>query len=292
MALNIMTSIPKPPLEDNIFDILTKAQKGLGISDSTFVETLGMPLEQLPIIRKFSPLTPDQQGEVAKALGLGRAQLLAIAENQYYPQVPQVPHGFAMLNTAYGDMTVNAYVVWDTKTSEAAVFDTGADCMPIVTLVQKLSLNVRHVFATHTHGDHIGELERLLEKLRSTTPITIHVAEAELAPVKSLDLPNTVGLTPGATIHMTNLQIESRDTSGHSAGSVTYAIHGLDRPLSIVGDCLFAGSVGGIRTDYAATLQRVRSHILSGQGQTILACGHGPLTTIDQELAHNPFFTA
>jgi hydroxyacylglutathione hydrolase len=86
------------------------------------------------------------------------------------------------------------------------------------------------------------------------------------------------------------LHIETRDTAGHSAGGTTYHIHGLDTPLAIVGDALFAGSVGGIKSDYREALKRIRDHILSGQDGTILAPGHGPLTTVAQEKTSNPFF--
>ena len=92
------------------------------------------------------------------------------------------------------------------------------------------------------------------------------------------------------TFSLGRLHIETRDTSGHSVGGTTYLIHGLDRPLAIVGDALFAGSVGGIKADYRASLKRISDNILSGQDGTVLAPGHGPLTTVIQEKTSNPFF--
>ena len=61
-------------------------------------------------------------------------------------------------------------------------------------------------------------------------------------------------------------------------------------PLAIVGDAIFAGSAGGIKSDYRTGLKLVRDHILSAQDGTILAPGHGPLTTVIQEKTNNPFF--
>jgi glyoxylase-like metal-dependent hydrolase (beta-lactamase superfamily II) len=113
--------------------------------------------------------------------------------------------------------------------------------------------------------------------------VGVHVSEAE-----AIDKAAT--FQPGVTFSLGRLQIETRDTSGHSTGGTTYHIHGLDRPLAIVGDALFAGSVGGIKSDYRAALKKIRDNILSAQDNTILACGHGPLTTVIQEKTSNPFF--
>ena len=58
----------------------------------------------------------------------------------------------------------------------------------------------------------------------------------------------------------------------------------------MVGDALFAGSIGGVHHGYTATLDSIRREILSLPDDTILFPGHGPLTTVAQEKANNPFF--
>ena len=161
------------------------------------------------------------------------------------------------------------------------MFDTGADCMPIVEAISKNDLTLQDVYLTHTHVDHVVELDRLLEKVIGS--VGVHVNEAE-----ALDKAAT--FKPGVTFSLGKLHVETRDTSGHSAGGTSYNIHGLDRPLVIVGDALFAGSVGGIKADYHASLKKIAEHILSTQDGTILAPGHGPLTTTLQEKNNNPFF--
>jgi glyoxylase-like metal-dependent hydrolase (beta-lactamase superfamily II) len=65
---------------------------------------------------------------------------------------------------------------------------------------------------------------------------------------------------------------------------------GLDTPLAVVGDVIFAGSVGGIRSRYRPALESIRAGVLTLPAETILLPGHGPLTTVAHELAHNPFF--
>ncbi|MGE9296459.1 MAG: MBL fold metallo-hydrolase, partial [Puniceicoccales bacterium] len=61
-------------------------------------------------------------------------------------------------------------------------------------------------------------------------------------------------------------------------------------PVAIVGDALFAGSIGGVRANYHGALKMIRERVLSLPGETILCPGHGPITTVAEELQHNPYF--
>ncbi|MDD4932907.1 MAG: MBL fold metallo-hydrolase, partial [Methylacidiphilaceae bacterium] len=81
-------------------------------------------------------------------------------------------------------------------------------------------------------------------------------------------------------------------TNGHSAGGITYLVAGGARPLAIVGDSLFAGSMGGGNVSYADALRNNREKILTLPGQTVICPGHGPLTTVEEEREHNPFFAS
>ena len=67
-------------------------------------------------------------------------------------------------------------------------------------------------------------------------------------------------------------------------------IEGLDKPVAIVGDALFASSMGGGKVSYLDALRTTRNEILSLPDSTILCPGHGPLTSVAEELEHNPFF--
>jgi len=270
------------PLEDTVTDIIGKAQRGLGLSDTDLADRIGIEISELEAVKQARGVAFAEVDKLAQALELGPRSLVAIAEGKYYPSVTQPKAGFFQANTPYGsEMRVNAYLVWDTETGLAAAFDTGADCAPLVEEIKKRRLTLQDVYLTHTHVDHVMELDRLVEKAGGS--IGIHVNEAE-------PLENAATFRPGVTFSLGRLHIETRDTAGHSAGGTTYLIHGLDRPLAIVGDALFAGSVGGIKSDYRAALKRIRNHILSAQDGTVLAPGHGPLTTVIQEKMSNPFF--
>ena len=71
---------------------------------------------------------------------------------------------------------------------------------------------------------------------------------------------------------------------------MTYLIKGLERTVAIVGDAIFAGSMGGGMVSYDDALRTNKEKILSLSEDTILCPGHGPMTTISEEKANNPFF--
>ena len=269
------------PLEDTVTDIVGKAQRGLGLSDADLAKKIGVEPGELDAIKQVKGVDMAKVEKLAKALELGPKSLVAIAEGTYKPTVTEPKTGFLQVNTTYGDMTVNSYLVWDPETKLAAAFDTGADCMPVIEEIEKQGLTLQDVYLTHTHIDHVVELDRLLEKAGGSVGVHVNKAEA---------LDKAATFTPGVTFSLGKLQIESRETSGHSPGGTTFHIHGLDRPVAIVGDALFAGSAGGIKSDYRTALKQIRDNILSAQDGTILAPGHGPLTTVIQEKNNNPFF--
>jgi glyoxylase-like metal-dependent hydrolase (beta-lactamase superfamily II) len=243
------------PLEDTVADIIGKAQRGLGLSDGDLAAKVGVDEAGLEAVKKVSGVDFAQVDKLAKALGLGPRALVAIAEGKYTPTVTLPKTGFFQSNTVYGDMTVNSYLVWDTETGLAAAFDTGADCSPLVDELQKRNLTLQDVYLTHTHVDHVIELDRLIEKAGGA--IGVHVNEAE-------PLDKAASFRPGVTFSLGKLHIESRDTAGHSAG--------------------------GTKSDYKTALKKIAENILSAQDGTILAPGHGPLTTVVQEKTSNPFF--
>jgi hydroxyacylglutathione hydrolase len=176
---------------------------------------------------------------------------------------------------------VNSYLVWDTRTRLAAAFDTGTTCEPMLDLVHAEGLNVRMIFLTHTHDDHIADLE----KLASATRAEVWASELEPA-----DWPGAKTFKENAHFHLGELAIKTLITSGHSPGMTSYFITGLSWPLAIVGDAIFASSMGGSATRFEEQFRNNKEKLLTLARDTVLACGHGPLTTLAQERRHNPFF--
>jgi len=265
------------PLEDSHLDILGKAQRGLGLSDAQLIEKSGLSAAELEAVREGATTSLSK---LAGPLGLSASALVASAHKEWVPE-PVELDGLAQFNTAFDDMTVNAYLVWDALTREAAVFDTGTDCTAILETLKSANLKLSAVFLTHTHDDHIADLDRLIEK----TKVPFRVNRRE--PMEGAEL-----FDEGQQYAVGSLRIETRLTCGHAVGGITYVVHGLGKPLAIVGDAIFAGSMGGGKISYTDALDTNRKNIFSLPGETILAPGHGPLTTVAAEKIHNPFFAA
>jgi glyoxylase-like metal-dependent hydrolase (beta-lactamase superfamily II) len=176
-------------------------------------------------------------------------------------------------------MTVNAYLAWDASSGQAAAFDTGADASPILNFLRDHRLRLVSIFLTHTHGDHVFDLDRLVEKTG---------AVAWVGSREAFQGPNA--FDAGQTFTVGALTMDTRLTWGHAKGGITYVLGGLERPVAFVGDALFAGSMGGGLISYPDALATNRSQILSLSDDTVLCPGHGPLTTVAEEKAHNPFF--
>jgi hydroxyacylglutathione hydrolase len=264
------------PLEDNLGDIVGKAQRGLGISDSQLAERAGVSGDQVRAARSgnFDAATIDR---IAPLLKLSSAGLAKLASGRW-DDVEGID-GLAQFNTTYGDMTVNAYLVWDAAAREAVAFDTGADCSGMLQRSEREGLKVKLILLTHAHPDHVADLRRL----RKATGAPVYISELE--PEEGVE-----PIPEGKRFEVGSLTIEARLTSGHSPGGITFVVGGLSRPIAVVGDSLFAGSMGGGNVSYQDALRNNRDKILTLPDETIICPGHGPLTTVGKEKRDNPFF--
>lgn len=265
----------KIPLEDNFNDIIGKACRGLKVDDETLARRSGLPLTTVTAVKEGN-FDEDAVRKIAPVLGLGADALVAAGRRAWYPQDHTPIEGLACFNTPFEDMTVNSYVVWDPASKIAAAFDTGADCSGMLAL----PADIRQILITHIHGDHIIELPRL----KDATGAPAFVSERE--PVEGAE-----AFPDGRTFTIGALKVETRRTSGHARGGVSYVVTGLAKPLVIAGDAIFAGSMGGGMVSYDEALQTGRANLMSLPDETVVCPGHGPLTTIGEEKKHNPFFS-
>jgi hydroxyacylglutathione hydrolase len=268
------------PLEDNFSDVIGKAQRGWKIPDAELCRRAEVSAEDLAAVQAGRPLIAVLR-RVARHLRLDPDALEDLAHARWRPTAPVFPRGFAMFNTRYGDMTVNSYLVWDPRSRLAAAFDTGADCGAALDLVAAEGLTVRYIFLTHTHEDHVADLARLA----AATGAEVWASEREPAPHIGAK-----AFAENAHFHLGAVAVKTLLTSGHSPGQTTFYVTGLAWPLAIVGDSLFAGSMGGSAEHFAEQHGNDTQKILRLPRDTVLACGHGPLTTLAEERVHNPFF--
>lgn len=270
-------------LEDNFEDIIGKAAAGLGVGNLDLAQRTGLDADR---IRAVMGGRFDGEAIVAAAtaLGLHGPSLLELAKRFWRPK-PVDLEGLRSYTTpypvpGYEEMTVNAYLAYDAGTREAVVFDSGASVEAMLGDIERLGLKVQAVLLTHTHGDHVQALDELL---RATGYPEVWSHERE--PYRKAHT-----FQEGHTFSAGGLGIQTRLTSGHSPGGTTYVIEGLTHPVAVVGDALFCGSVGGARGAFQRALDQIRKQILTLPDETVICPGHGPMSTVAEEKARNPFF--
>src|SRR2546429_355233 len=139
-------------LEDNVGDIIGKAQRGLQISDSELTQKSGVSRQTLNAVREGASDDEEAIEKIASVLKLAAKGLIGLTRGRWRPkEIPKV-QGLAQFTTDYGGMKVNSYLVWHPTTKDAVAFDTGADCTPM--LKQARHLKVKLILLTHAHSDH------------------------------------------------------------------------------------------------------------------------------------------
>ena len=198
-----------------------------------------------------------------------------------------------------GRFQVNTYLITDPSTGAAAIVDTGETRE----LVERLATlepkpDIRMILLTHGHTDHAGGLTYLQE----VYDVPTYLPRAELPLFERLPEQGTWFGAPqlnrpcgridhliddGAQIQLGALTLRFVSTPGHTPGEGCY-VEGGD---IIVGDTLFAGSVG--RTDFPlsdpALARKSLRRLFELPGELRVHSGHGPVTTLAKELAQNPF---
>lgn len=266
------------PLEDDFNDVIGKAQKGQEITTEMLAEKANLHPSRIRAIRRGKFDASDVE-TIGKSLGLNVPALMDLGRNMWKPAQLEPVEGFTMISTPFYDWTVNAFLAWNPQTKKAIAFDTGTDAGPMIDFLKGNGLWLDALILTHTHWDHVKGVGALQEEMG----VRVFVDEREP------DCPEGAERLSGDfSMSLDGLSIRSIETTGHSQGGRTYVVEGLQKPVAVVGDALFAGSMGGPAVSYQESLRGL-SRILGLPVETQLGPGHGPMSTVAQERVHNCF---
>jgi glyoxylase-like metal-dependent hydrolase (beta-lactamase superfamily II) len=271
-------------LEDHAGDVIRKARAMTNVPTAAAAKAAGLTEAELAALEESGKVVkrPHFAG-LGSLIGLNPGKLEKLTEGWVpSPKDLSAWRELHQLSTTERGNQVHCYLVWDEVTREAAAFDAGWEAGPILELVAKNKLQLKHLFITHTHPDHIGGME----KIRDVFPKIFLHTDSKNVPPQHKNRRNDC-------VHLGSLRITNRETPGHAEDGVTYLVGNWseDAPhVAIVGDAIFAGSMGGAPEHGALAKQKVREQILSLPPDTLICPGHGPLTSVAEEKAHNPFF--
>lgn len=237
-------------LEDQLEDIIGKAARGLGQS----LDQWGITSSEL------ATLSDEQLEEIAPPLQLDINKLKELNKPFSHTYLPQ---GLHCLTSPFGELGVNFFALH--IDDQCLLFDTGTETEMLDAIAPT------EVFITHEHSDHIAGVDQLNpQETPVTTPATMQAGETR-----------TFG----------EITIQALDSSGHYVPSLAYFITGLENPVCIMGDAIFRRSMGGCKTpeNYHRALTNVRHILQQLPPETILCVGHGPNTTVAEEINENPF---
>jgi glyoxylase-like metal-dependent hydrolase (beta-lactamase superfamily II) len=191
----------------------------------------------------------------------------------------------------------NCTLVWDDKTKVGVVVDPGGDIPRIQQAIAQVGMVVEAILLTHGHTDHAGGAAELRQAL-GVDVIGPHRDDKFLLD----DLPNNRfgiparAITPdrwldeGDKVSIAGREFQIFHCPGHSPGSVVF--FGESQRFALVGDVLFAGSIG--RTDFpygnhASLIDGIKRKLLPLGDDVAFICGHGPSSTFGRERETNPY---
>ncbi|MDQ8183995.1 MBL fold metallo-hydrolase [Pelagicoccus sp. SDUM812002] len=200
-----------------------------------------------------------------------------------------------------GSIQTNAFLISDPECGEAILIDAPNDvCEFVDPALAEDGCELKALLLTHGHYDHIGGVATFADR---GVPLYGHKADRGMFEnpecMRSYAYPPDLELRgfaidhwveDGTKLTFLGLDCEVRHVPGHCPGNVLFYFPAAK--AAFVGDALFAGGIG--RTDLPGgsfkELERsIRERIYTLPKETSVLPGHGPNTTVGEEISSNPY---
>ena len=273
-------------MEDELGDVLDKAIARLGLTENVVAERAGLSVDRLlGAIDYTVRLDRAEVSRLAKVLDLNEEGAQAVASEAYpLPEISGLPFCLYPLRMSHGIGVANAYLIADCGEDWGILFDTGTGAEGLWRNWPQKIRRIAAVFLTHYETEHCGGLSAVKERFRDA-PV--------FGPAAHGRPPGVVALDNGAVIREHGFAVTVWSTPGHADGHHCYGVRVPEapqgRPLLVSGDLFFAGSVGGAFFCSQRLSKSLQSVLQCCGPETVVAPGHGPLTTIENERRFNPF---
>lgn len=198
-----------------------------------------------------------------------------------------------------GPLQTNCYLA--IKDDACLVIDPGEEGDKLIGILDSHNIKPKAILLTHAHFDHIGAVDTIRDHYH--VPVYIHEKEAQWLLNPGLNgsqffaIGNLVRIRP-ADYFLTeekehcigDFTFKMFETPGHSPGSMSFYFE--QDGVVFAGDALFQGSIG--RTDlpggnHEQLLKSIHDKLLPLPEETLVLSGHGPITSIGNEMDSNPF---
>ncbi len=272
-------------LEDELGDVIEKAMRRAGLTEEALSDNTGVALPKILDAIDYRPdLTCAELRKLATALNLNEVGLCALGTGNYpRPEIGPLPFCVWPLRMTHGIGVANAYLVGECGSSSAVLFDTGS-CIQLLQADWPAEVRgLSAVFLTHVEAEHAGGLCDVVARFGVSSAFIPRGAVARCG--------RPMG--EGETAVFGSLEVTAYTTPGHAAAHNCYLVRSTacckGAPLLISGDLVFAGSVGNAFFSIEQLQSNLRRMLTITSPSTVIAPGHGPLTTVENELRFNPF---
>lgn len=273
------------PIEDEIGDVLEKAIRQRQWTTVDLATATGICQERLQDVLDYrSDLSRREVLKIAEVLDLNEVGLCALNSGHYpLPTPVELPFALHVVPMCHGVGQVNAYVVTHgADAGKGLLFDTGPNVGALLAAWPATVAAIEAVFLTHVEGEHTGGLCDVVDYFGIKTA---RIPAAATAPCGS-------AMPEGETYEWQGLVVSALATPGHAAAHSCYLVRTTkpqDTALLIAGDLIFAGSAGGAFYDAHLQQAHLKRILALCREDTVIAPGHGPLTTVRNERLFNPF---